>query len=59
MLTYVQHKEQHQKLHEAFDELLADYLIETKKVPSEITVFELMKWSFAQTLDPGEEGLHR
>ena len=49
----------HEELHKAFDELLADYLLYSQKVPSEVNVFELMKWSYQQTLEPVEEGIHR
>jgi hypothetical protein len=59
MITYDQHKQIHKELHRSFDELLADYLLYSKKLPSEISVFELMKWSYHQTIDPQEEGLHR
>jgi hypothetical protein len=59
MITFDQHKQIHKELHRAFDELLADYLLYSEKLPSEITVFELMKWSYIQTIDPQEGGLHR
>jgi hypothetical protein len=59
MMSNSQHIERHKELHKAFDELLADYLLYSKKVPGEIPVFELMKWSYQQTLEPQEEGLHR
>jgi len=48
-LTKVQHKKRHIKLHKCLDELMADYIDETGKLPSNTTVMELMNWSFLQT----------
>ena len=59
MMLYSQHIQRHEELHKAFDELLVDYLLYSEKLPSEITIFELMKWSYAQTQEPVEKGLHR
>lgn len=59
MMTSSQHIQRHGELHKAFDELLADYLFYSEKLPSEITVLELMKWSYAQTQEPVEKGIHR
>lgn len=46
------HIQRHQELHKAFDELLADFITHTGKLPSESTVMELMQWSHQQTTDP-------
>lgn len=52
-MTHDEHKARHQVLHEAFDELIADYLRWHKgKRPSNTTMDELMKWSFLQTKEP-------
>ena len=42
----------HKELHESFDKLVADFIIHTEKLPSKTTVWELMEWSYIQTIDP-------
>ena len=44
-----EHKERHKLLHKHLDELLADFMRETGKMPSETSLMELMEWSFEQT----------
>jgi hypothetical protein len=46
------HIKRHQELHRSFDELLADFITHTEKLPSESTVMELMQWSHQQTINP-------
>jgi hypothetical protein len=46
------HKAVHKRLHAAFDELLADFITHTQRMPSETTVLELLQWSHKQTIDP-------
>jgi len=46
------HKEVHHELHEALDELAADYMEHTGKLLSKTSVVELLEWSFEQTKDP-------
>ena len=57
-MTAQEHREKHKELHKALDELAADYMSETEKLPSETTVMELMQWSHEQTQNakavPGE-----
>ena len=54
-LTPEQHRQSHIELHDAFDRLLADYLLHHKgKVPSKTTLTELMEWSYQQTQHPDE-----
>jgi hypothetical protein len=48
------HKKRHQKLHKAFDELLADFISHTQKTPSKSTIMELIEWSSQQTKNPTE-----
>ena len=50
-----EHIEHHKKLHASLDELSADHIRHTNKVPSETTLMELMKWSHEQTINPTEE----
>jgi len=46
------HKERHVKLHQGFDELLADFIGHTEGLPSKATVMELLEWSYQQTINP-------
>lgn len=49
------HRRRHVALHEAFDELLADYMCHHRSIrvlPSNITALALMLWSHQQTLKP-------
>lgn len=50
-----EHKERHEELHRALDELVADWINHTNRIPSKATVLELMKWAYEQTLNPTEE----
>lgn len=49
-----EHKKRHRELHQRFDELLADFIGHTKKLPSETTLLEFMEWSYQQTKNPTE-----
>jgi len=51
-MTEKEHKIRHLELHRAPDELAADFMHHTQKLPSETTVVELMKWSYEQTQNP-------
>jgi len=51
-MTHSEHKEKHKILHKALDELVADFISHTEKMPSDTTVLELMKWSQGQTVKP-------
>lgn len=54
-MTTDEHRQRHVFLHDAFDELIADYLTWNRgKVPSNTTAMELMEWSHAQTIEPLE-----
>jgi hypothetical protein len=50
-----EHKQRHQELHKLLDELLADFIRHTGKLPSQTTVMELLEWSSQQTSCPTEE----
>lgn len=54
-MTPEQHKERHAKLHQALDELIADWLVATQSLPSGSSVMELMQWSGKQTREPDHE----
>jgi hypothetical protein len=49
------HRERHNELHKNLDELIADWINHTGKLPRESTVYELMIWSHEQTLKPLEK----
>ena len=52
-MTDGEHKARHEALHHAFDELIADFLLHNPgKLPSTTSVYELMVWSHAQTVNP-------
>jgi hypothetical protein len=50
------HRQHHIELHEALDELVADWITNTDGRPSTSTVLDLMRWSNLQTLSPTEKG---
>jgi hypothetical protein len=53
-VTRLEHQARHAELHQALDELAADFIAHTGKRPSETTVLELMQWSSAQIDAPDE-----
>lgn len=52
--TIEEHKQRHLELHKMLDELGADFIRHTDKLPSKSTIMELMTWSFEQTKNPTE-----
>lgn len=53
-LTHEEHTERHRFLHRCLDELIADWIGHTRRLPSKATVRALMQWSYEQTLDATE-----
>jgi len=51
-MTEEEHKERHKLLHRELDELIADFISQTEKMPSKTNLIELMAWSFEQTKKP-------
>lgn len=49
-----EHIDRHIILHKNLDELLADFIGITKKLPSQTTIIELINWSYQQTKNPTE-----
>ena len=49
-----QHRARHQELHDALDELVADWAIHQPrgKMYSNSTIMELVEWSYQQTIEP-------
>ena len=50
-----EHKARHIALHNALDELVADFIEHTNIAPGSVTVMDLIKWSYEQTLSPAEK----
>lgn len=52
-MTPEEHKQRHIQLHKAFDALLADWIMHhPMSLPSQLTVLDLAKWSYQQTIQP-------
>jgi len=47
-----EHIKCHKRLHNALDELLADFINHTEKLPSKTTLIEFLEWSQSQTINP-------
>ena len=45
-------KGRHVELHESLDELIACFITETEKLPSQTTLMEFMEWSHEMTKKP-------
>jgi hypothetical protein len=50
-----EHRARHILLHKRLDELLADFIRHTKKLPSQTSIMDLMEWSHRQTVEPEED----
>ena len=51
-MTKEEHIEIHKDLHKKLDELVADFLTHTEKLPNSTTLLDFMTWAHEQTLDP-------
>ena len=51
-LTKKRHIKRHKELHNALDELLADFITHTKFLPSKASIMTLVEWSHQQTINP-------
>lgn len=58
MITKEEHKARHEVLHKNLDELVADFINHTGKLPSQTPIFELMEWSHKQTVEPDTKEEH-
>jgi len=45
-ITPEEHKKRHEELHHSLDELLADFIAHTNRLPSKTTIMEFMEWSY-------------
>lgn len=50
-----EHLRRHKALHEDLNELVADFITHTGRLPSYTFLVDFMKWSYSQTIDPTEE----
>lgn len=57
-LTKSEHIKRHVHLHTTLDELVADFIEHTEKLPSKTTIMELMNWSHGQTKEPTSNEAH-
>ncbi len=51
-MTQAEHVKRHKILHSRFDELLADFITHTGRMPSRTNLNEFMEWSYQQTIKP-------
>jgi len=54
-MTKEEHKARHVDLHNALDELVADWTARTGSLPSKQSVMKLMQWSRRQTKNPTKD----
>ena len=52
-----EHTQRHIELHKKLDELVADWIRHTNKLPSKSTVIELITWSHQQCVNPMEKNV--
>lgn len=48
MISEKKHRERHELLHKYLDELVADFITQSGKRPSQGTILELIEWSAKQ-----------
>lgn len=53
-MTSEEHRQRHIQLHAALDELVACFCAQTKFYPSKTVVYDLLHWSYRQTIAPTE-----
>jgi len=51
-LTKKEHIKRHKELHGCLDELTADFIINTDRSLSDVSIMELIHWSYEQTKNP-------
>jgi hypothetical protein len=54
LTDHEKHRRHHVELHNGLDDLLADFISHTGKLPAKTSILELLKWSYKQTEDPDE-----
>ena len=58
-MTAEEHRQRHIELHKALDELVACFCAQTKFYPSKTVVYDLLHWSYRQTIAPTEGIEHK
>lgn len=53
-MTPEEHKQRHIQLHNSFDELFADFIGHTGRLPIQTTLIDFLNWSYDQTIKPTE-----
>jgi hypothetical protein len=53
-LEIEKHRLRHELLHKQLDELVADFIAVTGKLPSQTTILDLMAWSDKQRYHPNQ-----
>lgn len=51
-MTQKKHKEIHEKFHRNLDEMMAEFIMQTGKLPSKTSLMEFVEWSYAQMQNP-------
>lgn len=52
IVSPAKHKKIHKELHKSLDQLLADFIYHTEKLPSKTNLIEFLEWSYEQTIEP-------
>ena len=53
-MTKKQHKKEHEGMNKALGMIVKNYMDHTDRLPSEVSVFELMDWAYVESLTPTE-----
>ena len=51
-MTKEEHIQRHELLQDHLVEIIGDYIAHTKKLPSTVSILELMKWAAKQCIEP-------
>ena len=54
-MKFKEHVQRHKESHQTFNELLDDFMLHTKKLPSKTTLMEFMEWSHSQIFNPSPD----
>ena len=55
-MTEEEHRQRHEVLHRMLDELVADWISHSTRLPGQATVMELMTWASKQAKAPDHPG---
>ena len=51
-MDIIQHTKHHEKLHTSLDELIADFILNTKRHIDDTMLNEFVSWSYKQSINP-------